>query len=169
MAQEDAAQQATDDFQQLRLLFTDPVQFEYEVIRPIVLFADNVAARSEQTGLDRSTVGEKARRFIQKGMLGLEDQRTRPSDHPANQLTLPLMKEILDIQRDYPRAGKFRVRGLLGRRIDGERSNEAKVGRAMARNRRFHGAPLPWMSDKPPAKADEEVKALPYKPEYRHN
>jgi len=244
MGQENATQRTTDDFHQLKLLFTDPLQHDYELIRPIVLFAETVASRSAQTGIDRSTISEKARRFLQKGMLGLvdqrttqsgrhphtfpepvaayilylkqlyppihhreivriverkfgyktnhhtvkhflaryvipvqlplawtvfhefedayrarwtvvrmyyegwhaqsiagclklserhvrriiaafehdgfaglEDQRTRPPDHPANQLTLPFLKEVLDIQRDYPRAGRFRVRGLLEQRM----------------------------------------------------
>lgn len=54
--------------------------------------------------------------FQRDGFAGLEDQRTRPPLHPANQLTLPLLKELLDIQREYPRAGRFRVRGLLEER-----------------------------------------------------
>src|SRR6266508_1949285 len=241
MEQENATQRTMDDFHQLKLLFTDPLQHDYEVIRPIVLFAETIAARSAQTSIERSTVGEKSRRFVQQGMLGLvdqrathsgrkphtfpepiatyifylkqlyppihyreivriverkfgyktnhhtvklflerhpipvqlplawtvfhefedayrarwtvvrmsyegwhaqsiagclklserhirrllaafvqdgfaglEDQRTRPADHPANQLTLPFLKEVLSIQTDYPRAGRFRVRGLLG-------------------------------------------------------
>ena len=36
--------------------------------------------------------------FEQDGFTGLEDQRSRPPDHPANQLTLPLLKEVLDFQ-----------------------------------------------------------------------
>jgi hypothetical protein len=198
MAPEDAAARPTDDFHQLKLLFSDPLQHDYEVIRPIVLFAEQVAVRSEQTGIHRSTVGEKARRFVQNGMLGLldqrstqsgrkphtfpegwhmrsiagcmglsrqhvsniidaferdgfaglENQRRRPPDHSANQLTFPLMKEILDIQRDYPKSGRFRVRGLLSQRVEGELPSEATIGRAMAKNRALHGAPGPWETDK---------------------
>jgi len=296
MAPEDTAPRAPNEFQQLKLLFTDPIQHDYEVIRPVVLFAELIAVRSEQTSLDRSTVGEKARRFLQNGMLGLldqratksgrkmhafpdpvaryilylkqlyppihhreivrivarkfgyttnhhtvkrfleqhaipvqlplewtlfhefedayrarwtvvrmyyegwhlqsiagclqlsrqhvsniitafeqdgfaglEDQRTRPADHPANQLTLPLMQDILDIQHEYPRAGRFRVRSLLEQRIEGEPPSEATVGRAMAKNRHLHSAPPAWASDKQPDEKDQELKELPYKPLYRHH
>ncbi len=62
-------------FQQLRLLFTDPIQHDYEVIREVVLFGERVTVRGEETGLDRTTVADKARRFIEKGMLGLVDER----------------------------------------------------------------------------------------------
>ena len=31
---------SSEDFAQLRLKFTDPIQHEYEVIRPIVLFSE---------------------------------------------------------------------------------------------------------------------------------
>jgi transposase InsO family protein/transposase len=287
---------AAESFQQLKLRFSDPIQHQYEVIRPVVLFAESVAERSRQTDLDRATISEKARRFVQQGMLGLldqrttkagrkglpfpepvadyilylkhlyppihyreivriiarkfgyqtnhhtvkrfvewhpiavqlplawttyhefetayrarwtvvrmyyegwdqisiaaclelsrrhvrrildaferdgfaglEDQRSRPPDHPANQLTLPFLKEVLDIQREYPRAGRFRVRGLLEQRMAGEPPREATVGRALARNRQFHDAPGPWVSDKQSDDADNEPKELAYKPLYRHH
>jgi len=58
------------------LRFTDPVQYDYEVIRDIMLADETVAARSRATGLDRATVREKARRFVHQGMRGLIDGRT---------------------------------------------------------------------------------------------
>jgi hypothetical protein len=66
---------STEDFGQLRLKFTVPVQHHYEVIRPIVLFSKTISERIRQTGIERTQVGEKAKRFIQKGMFGLVDQR----------------------------------------------------------------------------------------------
>ena len=301
MAPNHTAPRTIDDFSQLQLLFTDPIQHDYEAIRPIVLFAEPVAHRSEQIGLDRTTIGEKARRFIQHGMLGLadqrathsgrrphtfpkpiaayilylkqlyppihdreivriierkygyktnhhtvkrflarydipvqlplawtvfhdfedayrarwtvvrmyyegwhaqsiagclklserhvrrilaafaedgfaglEDQRSRPVDHPANQLTLPLLKEVLDTQHDYLRAGRFRVHGLLSQQLEQQGRaeqvpSERTVGRAMAINRQFHDAPGPWVSDKKTAEWDHEGKELPYQPLYRHH
>jgi len=291
----------SEDFGQLRLKFTDPIQHHYEVIRPIVLYSETISERSRQTGVERTRVGEKAKRFIQKGMFGLvdqrgnkagrkphqypeavaahilylkqlyppihyreivrivegkygyktnhvtvksfldrhpipvqlelefthfhdfedayqgrwevvkmwsqgwnkksiagclklsrkhvheiiaafqldgfarlEDQRTRPPNHPENQLTLPLFKEILDIQNEYPRAGRFRVRGLLEKQYqeqerDKELPSEATIGRAMATNRQFHGAPGPWQSHKDESQADTIPKYLPYRPDYRHH
>ena len=50
-----------EEFSQLRLRFIDPIQDSYEVIRPVVLFAQPVAARSRETAIERTTVGEKAR------------------------------------------------------------------------------------------------------------
>jgi hypothetical protein len=267
------------------------LQHDYEVIRPIILFAEPVTTRSQQTGLDRTTVGDKARRFVQQGMLGLidqrttkagrkahqfpdpvaayilylkqlyppiydreivriikrrfgyhanhhtvrrfldqyaipvqlplpwttfhqfedayrarwtvvrmyyegwhqtsiggclklsrqhvgniisafeqdgftglEDQRTRPATHPANQLTLPLMKEILDLQQDHPRAGRSRVWGMLTAKHPDGGPSERTVGRAMAINRQLHAAPGPWSSDKPVPATDSTPKTLPYRP-----
>jgi hypothetical protein len=239
----------SEDFQPLALRFRDPIQHDYEVIRDIVLHDETVRRRSRVTGVDRATVAEKARRFVQAGMrglidqrpglnesrraypavaagyilclkqlypdihdreiarivarkygyrtdhhkvrrflarhpipvqlplpiprfhhfddayqarwtvvrlyyegwhqksiaghlglsrqhvwhivesfkrdgfAGLEEQRTRPASHPANQLTLPFLKEVLDIQQEYPRAGRFRVRGLLAERTGEEPHN----------------------------------------------
>ncbi len=231
---------AAEDFAQYQLRFVDDIQHDYEVIRPIVLFAETIAERSRQTGIEPTVVGAKARRFAMEGMLGLvdhrlgnagrqehtypeavaahilylkqlyppihareivrivqrkfgyktnhhtvqhflarfaipvqlelnllafsnfadayqarwtvvrmwyegwnkqsiagclqmarshvyaiiaaferdgfeglEDQRTRPSPHPDDQLTLPFLKEVLDLQQEYPRAGRFRLHGLL--------------------------------------------------------
>jgi hypothetical protein len=68
----------SDSFQQLAMRFTDPVQHDYEVIGGIMLSDETVAERSRDTGLDRDTISEKARRFLQHGMFGLVDQRTTP-------------------------------------------------------------------------------------------
>ena len=66
---------AAEDFAQYKLHFVDDIQHDYEVIRPIVLFAETIAERSRQTGIERTVVGAKARRFAMEGMLGLVDQR----------------------------------------------------------------------------------------------
>jgi transposase InsO family protein len=287
---------AAEDFAQYKLQFVDYIQHDYEVIRPIVLFAETIAERSRQTGIERTSVGDKARRFVMEGMLGLvdhrvgqagrkghvypaavaaymlyvkqlyppihdrevvrilqrkfgyhtnhhtvhrffarhalpvqlelqmpvfaafaeayqarwtvvrmwyegwnkqsiagclqlsrthvytileafardgfaglEEQRTRPPQHPGNQLSLPFLKEVLDIQREYPRAGRFRVHGILETRREEAPPSEATVGRAMALNRQFHGAPGPWASAQEEATPETTPKHLPYRPRYRHH
>lgn len=42
-----------------------------ELVRPVVLFAQSLAARSRETETERTTLGDKARRFVTEGMLGL--------------------------------------------------------------------------------------------------
>ena len=44
--------------------------------------------------------------FDKDGFDGLKDHRTRPLHHPGNQLNLPFLKTLLDLQREYPRAGR---------------------------------------------------------------
>jgi len=284
----------SESFQQFALRFTDPIQHDYEVIRGIMLADESVADRSRITGVDRNTVSEKARRFLQHGMFGLvdrrtttdagrhhypdvvagtilylkqlypaihyreiariverkygyktnhhtvkaflerhplpvqlpleithfhqfedayrarftvvrmyyegwhqqsianclglsrkhvwhiltvfkndgfaglEEQRTRPETHPENQLSLPFLKEVLEVQQEYPRAGRFRVRGITAQRT-GQAPSEATIGRAMAINREHHGAPPAWSTDRtnddPHA---NKVKFLLYEPTHRH-
>jgi transposase len=60
------------DFAQLQLHFVDQIQWRYEVIRPLVLFADRTATvRAQETATHPETVGKLKRRFEQQGMLGL--------------------------------------------------------------------------------------------------
>jgi transposase InsO family protein len=284
-----------EEFGQLRLRFTDPIQHDYEVIRPIVLFAKPVAERSRETEIERTTVSEKARRFVTEGMMGLvdqrstkagrkeheypdpvasyilylkqvyppihyqeivrilerkfgyetnhhtvksflerhaipvqleleleafhdfeaayearwtvvrmyyegwdkksiagvlklsrrhvgrlieafeqdgfaglEDKRTRPANHPENQMTLSFMDEVLKVQQEYPRAGRFRVHGLLEKEMGEDTPSERTVGRAMAYNRFFQDAPGPWPPP-PPDRSDWDPVELPYRPLYGHH
>jgi putative transposase len=61
-----------EEFGQLRLGFVDPVQWRYEVIRPLVLFGDRSATqRAHETHTHPDTVRTLRRRFRQQGMRGL--------------------------------------------------------------------------------------------------
>jgi transposase len=62
----------TAEFAQLQLGFVDQTQWRYEVIRPLVLFADRTAAqRAQETDTHPDTVRTLQRRFRQQGMQGL--------------------------------------------------------------------------------------------------
>jgi transposase len=63
---------STAEFAQLQLRFVDQTQWRYEVIRPLVLFADRTATqRARETAMHPDTVRAFHRRFRQQGMLGL--------------------------------------------------------------------------------------------------
>ncbi|MHC4207128.1 MAG: helix-turn-helix domain-containing protein, partial [Planctomycetota bacterium] len=94
---------AAADFAQLQLKFIDPIQHDYELIRPIVLFSDTtVAERSRQTGIERRRVGEKAQQFILQGMLGLVDDRAGKVGRKAHQYPEPVAAHILYLKQLYP-------------------------------------------------------------------
>jgi len=62
----------TEDFAQLHLQFADRTQWRYEVIRPVLLFADRTPQqRARETQTHPATVRRLTRRFRQQGMLGL--------------------------------------------------------------------------------------------------
>ncbi len=282
-----------EPFSQLHLRFTDPIQFDYEVIRPVVLFSQPVANRSDETEIPRTTVREKAKQFVTEGMLGLvdkrsnlakqkeigypepvarhilylkhlyppihyreivriigakfgyqtnhhkvkrflerhpvtvqlelklvhfhdfedayearwtvvrmfyegwnvksiagllkvsrkhvtalvqafeeddfaglEDKRTRPANHPDNQMTLPFMDQVFRAQLDYPDAGRFRLHGILEQQLGEDMPSEGTVGRAMAHNRLWRSAPHPLEQDT--ISVEKEPAELPYKPLYHH-
>ena len=67
-----ATVELTAEFAQLQLGFVDQTQWRYEVIRPLVLFADRTAQqRAQETHTHPDTVRTLRRRFRQQGMLGL--------------------------------------------------------------------------------------------------
>ena len=281
-----------EPFAQLQLRFTDPIQYDYEVIRPVILFAQSTNSRSQETEVPRTTVREKAKQFAIEGKLGLvdqrstadsnreegfpepiarhilylkqvyppihyreivriidrkfghktdhkkvqrflerylipvqlelklthfhefddayearwavvrmfyegwnkksiaavlkiarshvtaliqaferdgfeglEDKRTRPTNHPDNQLTLPFMDKVFHAQLAYPDAGRFRIHGILEQKMGDDLPSERTVGRAMAHNRFWRAAPHPLQADHETAKEPAE---LPYNPVYCH-
>ena len=59
----------TDDFAQLQLQFMDRTQWRYDVIRPMVLFADRTPQqRAHETQTHPATVRKLTRWFRQRGM-----------------------------------------------------------------------------------------------------
>jgi hypothetical protein len=63
---------STAEFAQLQLRLVDQTQWRYEVIRPLVLFADRTATqRAHETATHPDTVRSLHRRFRQQGMVGL--------------------------------------------------------------------------------------------------
>ena len=103
--------------------------------------------------------------FEKDGFDALEDKRTRPENHPDNQMTLPFMDKVFRAQLDYPDAGRFRIHGILEQEMGEDTPSERTVGRAMASNRFWRGAPNPLAKDDD---GDEEPAELPYKPLYHH-
>jgi hypothetical protein len=46
----------THNWNKLRPLLKDPAQFQYEVIRPVILFGQSPKERAAETGVPRSTI-----------------------------------------------------------------------------------------------------------------
>src|SRR5438552_1340614 len=93
---------AQEEFEQIRRQFIDPIQHDYEVIRPIVLFAETAAERSRQTGVERTVVGDKARRFVLEGMLGLTDRRAKTAGRKGHTYPDAIAGYIVYLKQLYP-------------------------------------------------------------------
>lgn len=122
-----------ETFAQLQLRFTDPIQYDYEVIRPVVLFAQGVTERSRETETARTTVGEKARRFVTAGMLGLVDQRTQSSSDRYREYPEPIANYILYLKHLYPPIRYREVVRILARKF-GYQTNYHTVKRFLERH-----------------------------------
>lgn len=148
--------------------FSDAYQARWTVVR-MASEGWNKKSIADCLTWSRSHVYSMLEAFERDGFAGLEDQRTRPAEPPDNQLSLPFFKEVLDLQHEYPRAGRFRIHGLLEQQRDEPPPSARTVGRAMAINRQFHGAPGPWRSARDEQPAEASLKHLPSRPEYRHH
>ncbi len=75
--------EAIPEFDQLQLHFVDPIQWRYELIRPVVLIGRRTAGqRAEETHPHPDTVRKLSRQFRQPGTLGLlpeHSERLSPS------------------------------------------------------------------------------------------
>jgi len=130
-----------DAFHQLALRFIDPVQHDYEVIRGIMLADETIAERSRVTGIDRATVGEKARRFVEGGMRGLIDQRTTTT---KGQHRYPdvVASYILYLRQLYPPIRAREIARIVGRKY-GYKTNHHTVMAFLERNPILVQLPLP--------------------------
>jgi transposase InsO family protein len=90
-----------EEFGQLRLGFVDPMQWRYEVIRPLVLFGDRTATqRAHETQTHPDTVRALRRRFRQQGMPGLLPS----SGSPGRQQRAPRIPEAVREEVDRLKA-----------------------------------------------------------------
>jgi hypothetical protein len=93
---------AQEDFEQLKRQFVDPIQHDYEAIRPVVLFSETAATRSLETGIERTVLEEKARRFVMEGMLGLADHRPGAAGRKGHVYPEAIAGYILYLKQLYP-------------------------------------------------------------------
>jgi hypothetical protein len=136
---------AAEDFAQYKLQFVDYIQHDYEVIRPIVLFAETIAERSRQTGIERTSVGDKARRFVQEGMLGLVDQRAGQAGRKGHVYPEAVAASMLYVKQLYPPMHDREVVRIVARRF-GYKTNHHTVKHFFAR----HALPIQLELAMPP-------------------
>jgi hypothetical protein len=148
--------------------YDDAYQARWRVVR-MASEGWNKKSIADCLKLSRAHVYRILDAFEREGFEGLKDQRRRPADHPANQLSLPFFKEVLDLQHEYPRAGRFRLHGLLERQHQEPPPSERTVGRAMAINRQLHGAPGPWRRTQDENPTQSGLPHLAYRPLHRHH
>jgi hypothetical protein len=122
-----------EDFAQYKLQFIDYIQHDYEVIRPIVLFAETIAERSRQTGVERTVVGDKARRFVREGMLGLVDQRAGQAGRKGHVYPDAVAAYMLYAKQLYPSIHDRELVRIVARKF-GYKTNHHTVKRFFERH-----------------------------------
>jgi hypothetical protein len=128
---------AAEEFAQYQLHFIDYIQHDYKVIRPIVLFAETIAERSRQTGLERTTIGDKARRFVQEGMLGLVEQRAGQAGRKGHRYPEAVAAYLLYVKQLYPPIHDRELVRIVQRKF-GSKTNHHTVKAFLAR----HASPV---------------------------
>ena len=124
---------AAEDCAQYKLHFIDAIQHDYEVIRPIVLFAETIAERSRQTGLERTTIGDKARRFVQEGMLGLIDQRAGQAGRKGQRSPEAVAAYLLYVKQLYPPIHDRELVRIVQRQFGYKTNQPARLARVCGR------------------------------------
>ena len=122
-----------EPFAQLQLRFTDPIQYDYEVIRPVVLFSQSVTERSHETETPRTTVREKARQFITEGMMGLVDKRSTSANAKEIGYPEPVARYILYLKHLYPPIHYREIVRIIGTKF-GYQTDHHKVKRFLERH-----------------------------------
>jgi hypothetical protein len=122
-----------EEFAQLKLNFIDPIQHQYEVIRPVVLLGETISARSRQTDVERSQISEKAQRFITGGMLALADQRPDHAGRTSHTYPQPVANHILYLKQLYPPIHYHEIVRIIQRKF-GYVTNHSTVKRFLERH-----------------------------------
>ena len=108
----------THEWKRLVALFEWPEQENYEVIRPLVLFGESVAERSEETGVSERTLYRRVEGFEHEGMDGLfgTEKARRKRLPPATR------RLIVDLKAEYPAFNLSEIANIVyvvfGRRPD---------------------------------------------------
>ena len=125
---------ATEEWDDLQLRFAWPEQYEYELIRPVVLFGLTAADRGVQTGVAARTIARRADRFETEGFAALADQA------PLQRLTDDIRRALCELKAAYPAFGLRELATICAVRFDRQLSHHT-VARVLA------AGPLP---DAPP-------------------
>lgn len=96
--------EAHEAFTQLQLHFVDPMQWRYELIRPLVLLPMGTAAqRAQETGTHPDTVRALTRRFQHQGMLGLLPGKAHEgARHPGRHVPAAVVEEVARLKALNP-------------------------------------------------------------------
>jgi hypothetical protein len=135
---------AQEDFERIKHQVVDPIQHDYEAIRPVVLFSETAAARSLKTGIERTVLGDKARRFILEGMLGLADGRPGAAGRKGHVYPDDIAAHILYLKQVYPPIHWREIVRILERKF-GYHTNHHTLKRFVDR----HGLPVQLELDLP--------------------
>src|SRR5918999_1850719 len=93
----------------------------------------------------------------------------RVSPTVSNSHALMSIAFSMPLTNRVSRGWKITEHGLLEQQRDEPLPSERTVGRAMAVNRQFHGAPGPWKSARDEQPAPVSYAHLPYRPKYPHH
>lgn len=113
----------THDWNEIRPLLKDPAQFQYEIIRPVILFGQTPKERAVETGVPRSTIYYRSNLFDQAGMASLFPAAPPPpvpEQKKLDQRTLPppMRQAIVDVHAEYPALSLREIASICYARFD---------------------------------------------------
>jgi putative transposase len=123
-------------------------QIAYEIVRPVLLFDQSVAARAAEVGIAPKTVQRTMRQFVQFGIPGLVPTTGHRADDKRH-LPLEVRQHILFLKAEYPPLSVYEIATICDLKF-GRGSNYRAVQRVLDTE------PLPKVSGRRfPTYADE--------------
>src|SRR5262249_2656784 len=88
---------------------------------------ETIAERSRQTGIERTVVGDKARRFVMEGMLGLVDQRPGRAGRKGHRYPDAVAAYMLYVKQLYPPIHDREIVRIIGRKFGYKTNQHAQL------------------------------------------
>ena len=147
----------------LPIIPTDPYAIKVEVVKRYYL-GWHITTLAKYYKLSRQYIHEIINNFEKENFAGLVPKSKAPHE-PYRKVIFPIIIKVYQIQKKYPKLGRFRVWSLLKKKLNEEgnsiKISQPTVARIMAVNKKLYPELI--------IENEDEIKEMPFKAKYRHH